>query len=169
MSLRKYLVPFLLLVAVSLNSIQVCAQRDHLTTQEADLVREEQQLDRRMGVFIKAIDRRLLAISNPNAETLKEVKKDSEKWGLLPTGTRAELLRDISKIIDEAITNIDDASTRDSQKEFFAKAVRKMAEASTRFISQLRALQTGTDERERETIEEATENLQLIIDSVKKL
>ena len=33
--------------------------RDHLTPEEVDLVKDSQVLDQRVGIFVKAIDRRL--------------------------------------------------------------------------------------------------------------
>jgi hypothetical protein len=88
-------------------------QRDHLTEQEVDLVKEAQALDKRVDVFIKAAERRMMVINNSAGANAKQLKKDSERWGELPTGSRAELVSDIAKILDEAITNIDDVSARD--------------------------------------------------------
>jgi len=67
------------------------AQRDHLTPQEVDLVKEAQILDKRIDVFIKAAERRLMVINNAagSAANAKQLKKDSERWGELPTGSRA--------------------------------------------------------------------------------
>jgi len=89
--------------------------RDHLTPQEVDLVKEAQVLDKRIDVFIKAADRRLLVLNGgaTAAANAKQLKKDAALWGDLPTGSRAELVYDIAKILDEAITNIDDVSARD--------------------------------------------------------
>ena len=89
--------------------------RDHLTPQEVDLVKEAQVLDKRIEVFIKAAERRLMVINGSAAGNAKQLKKDSERWGELPTGSRAELVTDIARILDEAITNIDDVSARDER------------------------------------------------------
>ena len=43
------------------------SKRDHLTENEGDQVRENQQIDQRIQVFIKAADRRLLVLTDPNA------------------------------------------------------------------------------------------------------
>ncbi len=94
------------------------AKRDHLTAQEADLVREEQALDRRTAVFVKAVERRFLVLTDTTAAASKAVQKDSGKWGELPKGTRTELLGDIAKILDEAITNIDDVAGRQEPAAF---------------------------------------------------
>lgn len=147
-----------------------CAGRDHLTEQEADLVREAQQLDKRTAIFIKAIDRRLLALTDANAAASKEVQKDTEKWGELPKGTRAELLEDIAKILDEAITNIDDLSARDSNNPLIPKSLRLLGEASQRFMARLTEMRAHTEKQdERAHIEDAIENAQAVIEAASKL
>lgn len=149
---------------------RAATKRDHLTPQEADQVREAQILDKRIEVFIKAAERRLLAITDPNAANSKQVQKDVEKWGELPKGTRAELLTDLAKILDEAITNIDDVAARDSNNHLLPKALRKLSAASTRFISQLMPMRDAAkDETEREALESALENAQSIITAANKL
>src|SRR5882672_10904641 len=114
--------------------------RDHLTLQEVDLVKEAQILDKRIDVFVKAADRRLLVLSGGAAANEKQLKKDSERWGELPTGSRAELVGDIAHIFDEAITNIDDVSSRDERNPLIPKALRKLAAAVTRIVDQLATL-----------------------------
>src|SRR3981081_4447390 len=114
--------------------------RDHLTPQEVDLVKEAQILDKRIDVFVKAGDRRLLVLSGGAAASEKQLKKDSERWGDLPSGSRAELVGDIAHIFDEAITNIDDVSSRDERNPLIPKALRKLAAAVTRIVDQLATL-----------------------------
>jgi hypothetical protein len=167
-------VAFCLIAAWALISIcgPACAatKRDHLTALEVEQVREAQILDKRMDVFIKAVDRRLLAMTDPNAANSKQVQKDLEKWGELPKGTRAELLGDIARILDEAITNIDDVAARDANNHLLPKALRKLAAASTRFINQLTPVRAqAKDETEREALETAMENAQSIILAADKL
>src|SRR5215212_7215500 len=113
-------------------------QRDHLTPQEVDLVKEAQILDKRIEVFIKAAERRLMVINNSAAANAKLLKKDSERWGELPTGSRAELVGDIARIFDEAITNIDDVSGRDERNPLIAKSLRKLATAVNTIMGQLK-------------------------------
>src|SRR6185503_15506171 len=102
-----------LLCALFVSHAATPQKRDHLTEQEVDLVKEAQALDKRIDVFIKAAERRLMVINGSSAANAKQLKKDSERWGELPTGSRAELVSDIARILDEAITNIDDVSARD--------------------------------------------------------
>ena len=105
----------LLLVSSFVSQAAAQQSRDHLTQQEVDLVKEAQVLDKRIEVFIKAAERRLMVINGSAAGDAKQLKKDSERWGELPTGSRAELVTDIARILDEAITNIDDVSSRDER------------------------------------------------------
>src|SRR5688572_26265881 len=111
--------------------------RDHFTEQEVELVKNAQELDKRIEVFIKAADRRMLVLSGVDATSTKQLKKDNEAWGPLPTGTRSELIGDIAKIFDEAITNIDDVSARDEKNPLLPKALRSLAAAATRMVGQL--------------------------------
>src|SRR5215813_864283 len=97
-------------------------QRDHLTPQEVDLVKEAQILDKRIEVFIKAAERRVMVINGTSAANAKQLKKDAERWGELPAGSRFELVGDIAGIFDEAITNIDDVNTRDERNPLIPKA-----------------------------------------------
>jgi hypothetical protein len=146
------------------------AKRDHLTAQESDLVREEQTLDRRTAVFVKAVERRFLVLTDTNAASSKVVQKDSEKWGELPKGTHTELLGDIAKILDEAITNIDDVAERDAKNPLLSKSLRKLSEASTRFLAQLDPMRAAAQsDDEREAIDQAIENAQAIITAAQKL
>ncbi len=175
---RKFLIAFIAPLIAGLSLSLVCAstaaaakmKRDHLTALEVEQVRAAQILDKRIEVFIKAAERRLLAINDPNAANSKQVQKDLEKWGELPKGTRAELLTDLAKILDEAITNIDDVAARDANNHLLPKALRKLATASTRFISQLMPMRAqAKDETEREALETAMENAQSIVLAANKL
>jgi hypothetical protein len=146
------------------------AKRDHLTPLEADQVREAQLLDKRIDVFIKAAERRLLVLTDPNAANNKQVQKDLEKWGELPKGTRTELLADLAKILEEAITNIDDVAARDAENRLLPKALRKLAAASTRFAGQLTPMrEQAKEEAERDVLEQSLEHIQSILEAANKL
>lgn len=140
--------PLNIVVVAILVSLLCCyavkaQHRDHLTPQEIDLVKEAQALDKRVDVFIKAADRRLIALHGTRDNTTsKQLKKDNEKWGELPSGSRAELVGDIARILDEAITNIDDVNSRDERNPLIAKALRKLATDTTRIVDQLKPLQS---------------------------
>lgn len=168
---RILLTFFIALFAGSTFIAQATAQqRDHLTQQEVDLVKEAQILDKRIDVFIKAAERRMMVINNSAAANAKLLKKDSERWGELPTGSRAELVSDIAKILDEAITNIDDVSSRDERNPLIAKALRKLAQATTTMMTQLKPLATeAKSDAEIASFELLNEDAQSILEAANKL
>jgi acyl-CoA reductase-like NAD-dependent aldehyde dehydrogenase len=144
--------------------------RDHLTQQEVDLVKEAQILDKRIDVFIKATERRMMVINNSAAANAKQLKKDSERWGELPTGSRAELVSDIARILDEAITNIDDVSSRDERNPLIAKSLRKLAQAVNSIMTQLKPLATeAKSDAEIASFEMLNEDAQSILEAATKL
>jgi len=145
-------------------------QRDHLTPQEVDLVKEAQVLDKRIDVFIRAAERRLMVINNSSAANAKQLKKESERWGELPTGSRAELVGDIARIFDEAITNIDDVSARDERNPLIAKSLRKLATAVNTILGQLKPLSTeAKSDAEIASFEMLNEDAQSILEAANKL
>jgi hypothetical protein len=144
--------------------------RDHLTQQEVDLVKEAQILDKRIDVFIKATERRMMVINNSATANAKQLKKDSERWGELPTGSRAELVSDIARILDEAITNIDDVSSRDERNPLIAKSLRKLAQAVNSIMTQLKPLSTeAKSDAEIASFELLNEDAQSILEAATRL
>jgi hypothetical protein len=144
--------------------------RDHLTQQEVDLVKEAQILDKRIDVFIKAAERRMMVINNSATANAKQLKKDSERWGELPTGSRAELVSDIARIFDEAITNIDDVSARDERNPLIAKSLRKLAGAVNSIMAQLKPLATDAkSDAEIASFELLNEDAQSILEAAIRL
>jgi hypothetical protein len=129
-----------LLFAVSANA----QKRDHLTDAETDLVRYWQELDKRTEVFIKAADRRWAIINGAAQPATKKAMKDEPDWGDVPKGTRAELLGDIAGILDEAITNIDNAAGHDSKNPLLSRALRKLNSAANNYVAQLNSLKAKT-------------------------
>ena len=168
--------PLLLLTAVltlSCCSLATAFQaREHLTEHEIELVKDAQILDKRVDVFIKAADRRMLVLSgmNPDAATAKQLKKDSDAWGELPNGSRAELIADIAGIFDEAITNIDDVSSRDEKNPLIPKSLRKLAAAASRIVEQLKPVEAqAKGDAELSSFDQLAENADAIIQAASKL
>jgi transcriptional regulator of heat shock response len=146
---------------------RISAARDYLTPQEEERVKEAQVLDKRIEVFVKAAERRLLVLTDPSS---KQVQKDLEKWGELPKGTRVELIMDIANILDAAIVNIDDVAARDEKNPLLSKALRKLADAATRFQTQFTAMRDQFREaEERRAVEQVMENVQEILGAASKL
>ncbi len=169
---RILLITCLLIGSSFLSNAATVQQRDHLTQQEVDLVKEAQVLDKRTDVFIRAAERRLMVINgSANAATnAKQLKKDSERWGELPTGSRAELVSDIARILDEAITNIDDVALRDERNPLIAKSLRKLAQATNSIMDQLKPLATqAKGDAEIASFEMLNEDAQSILEAANKL
>jgi hypothetical protein len=137
-------------------------KRDHLSEQEADLLRNFQEIDKRVEIFARAADRRLLVMTTPNAT---QKKKEEEIWGPLPTGSKLELLQDYKHILEEAEEKLDDWYNRGGggKDNSLQKALSKFKEAITRQIPQLRALAPGlTDKKEQRALSEAIEEAETI-------
>ncbi|MBA3766863.1 MAG: hypothetical protein H0W99_07715 [Acidobacteria bacterium] len=84
-------------------------------------------------------------------------------------GTRAELLSDIANILEEAVTNIEDAGTHNAKSQLIPKSIRKLAEAATRFLPALTALRDRANDEERGALETAIENGQEIVTAANRL
>jgi len=168
---RAYvLVVFALLLSSTAATAAAFQEREHLTEHEVDLVKDAQELDKRIDVFIKAADRRMIALAGSGAANEKQLKKDSESWGELPTGSRAKLIADIAGIFDEAITNIDDVSSRDENNPLIGKALRKLAEAASRIVGQLKPAEAQSkDDEELNSFDQLAENAEAIVQAASKL
>ena len=158
---------FALCLCLPLASASAAQRREHLTPEEIELVRDNQELDARTGVFIKAAERRLLAVTNPE-ESAKNAPKEKEKWGELK-GTRAQLFYDISKILDEAVVNVDDVAGRAPQSPLLRKSLYMLSEASARMLPPLTKLrQEVQSEAEADQLDRALEAAQEITDAAKE-
>ncbi|CAN5442251.1 hypothetical protein BH10ACI2_BH10ACI2_19710 [soil metagenome] len=164
---------------------RVAAQRDYFTDEEIELIRDAQEIDRRMDVLTHAIDRRFAAlkvdVGGPKIST-----KESEKWGELPKGTHLELLLDIKRILQKAIDDIDSLSERPdsailpdpddksrknkSFKDLFPAAVKSLAAAAKRYQPALKTeLDNTKDPAEKGSLLDSLESCEEIIASVAKL
>jgi hypothetical protein len=145
-------------------------RRDHFSEAESDMIREAQEIHLRMAIFVKAIDRRFLVLDKVDVTNDKKVTKDNETWGELRKGTDAQLLKDIEKILDEAINNIDDVAARDLKNKLLPKAMKTLVEGCKRFIPRLNSIaEKTTDRTERETLDNAIEYCNEIIDAQSKI
>ena len=144
-------------------------RRDHLSEMEIEIIRDVQAVDLRMEVYIKAIDRRLAVLNNDLSQT-KQFEKDAEKWGAPPKGSRAELLRDIEKILDESISKIDDLASRDLENKLLPVAVNILADGANRFLPELKTqFDKAADEMEKGAILNAVELCNQIIEASAKV
>jgi hypothetical protein len=131
-------------------------QRDYFTPEEVEIIRNAQQIDKRVDALTHMIDRRFAALNvNVNASPYKE--KGAE-WGQPPTGSRLDLLIDIKRILQKAVDDIDNLSERPNSMvmdepdpkekhpkkqpgfaELFPVAVRHLADAANRYGPVLKA------------------------------
>lgn len=170
MSRLVLLTAIALTLVADTSALNLSQGRDHFTEREIEQIKDTQILDKRMGVFVKAIERRLRVITGATTDTAKQQKKDAELYGDLPTGSRPELIADIAKILDEAITNIDDVSSRDEKNPLIPSALRLLATEATRVVEQLRPLQgQASSEAEVASFEEVTENAESILSAANRL
>lgn len=115
-------------------------RRDFVTEAEAELIREYQEIDKRIEVLTKFIDRRFAAAGIPG-HTWVPPKKNVELWGEEPKGTRLELLYDVKRILQKAIDDIDDIASREKTAiegnektgKLFPKSVRNLSAAAARY------------------------------------
>jgi hypothetical protein len=147
------------LMLLSLMAVPQAQQRDHLTEKEDELLREFQVIDKRIDIFIKAADRRLLVLGNPNAT---QKKGEEETWGPLPKGSKLELILDYKRILQEAEEKMDDGLYR-GKNAALEKALGKFKESALRQIPLLRALAPQlTDKREQKALQEAIEEAETV-------
>lgn len=145
-------------------------RRDYLTDEEVELVRDAQQIDLRVGVLTKAIDRRFLVINNDNSQA-KKSEKDSEKWGELPKGSRSLLLWDIQRILQKSIDDIDDVAAHSKMdEELFPKAMFALTDSCQGYMPKLKTLyDSTTDEKEKGSILGAIDSCNQIVEASAKV
>jgi hypothetical protein len=155
---------FCLSLAASVTS--AAQRREHLTPEEIEHIRDNQELDKRTAVFIRAAERRALMLTDP-AAAARNAEKEKESWGSV-SGTRAQLLYDLSRILEEAVINIDDVHQRDPSSGLLRKSLFKLSEAAGLLIPRLTPLREQVrEEAERDQLERAIESAQEIIEAAK--
>ncbi len=157
-------------------------RRDFLTDAEIELVRDAQEIDRRIEVLVHAADRRFdllkIDVSKPVG------KKESEAWGDLPKGERLDLLFDIKRLLQKANDDIDNISERPDSAilpypevknpktlaELFPAAVRHLASAASRYKPALqKELDATTDQMQKGVILDSIDSCNAILEAVTKL
>lgn len=158
-------------------------RRDYMTEAEIEIIREAQDIDERILVLTRMIDRRFHVLSI-NVNGWKDVAKPSDVWGDLPAGTRIQLFNDVKRLLQKAVDDIDnlaanpsaapvrDKDDRRAKKdpERFPKAVRMLASAAERYLMPLKtALDASNDEVEKGSLIDAIDLCQQIMAAVGKL
>ncbi len=169
-------VAFTLLI-LSVTSTASAQRRDYMTEAEIELVRDSQDIDKRVDVLTKMIDRRFAALGI-DVGGWKQSQKDEKVWGELPAASRSSLLSDVRQLLQKAIDDIDDVSEHNentltqnkTEGLLFPVAVRALASAASRYVPALQsALEKTTDERDKGVILTSIESCREIIDSVSRL
>jgi hypothetical protein len=152
-------------------------RRDYMTEPEIELVRDNQDIDKRIQVLTRMIDRRFTALG-VDVGGWKQSGKDEKTWGEPPTGTPSNLLGDIRQLLQKAVDDVDDVAEHNkntltqnkTEGVLFPAGVRSLASAATRYQPALKSLLDKTkDERDKGVILTSMELCQEIIDSVTKL
>ena len=145
----------------------VAQRRDYMTEAEAELVREAQEIDLRVNILTKMIDRRFAVLNN---ESVKN-EKNSEKWGELPAGTRLDLLSDIAQLLQKSVDDIDDVAAHNRMdSKLFPKAMKNLAEAAHRYLPKLKSVyDQNPDPKETGLLIGATELCESIIEASAKV
>lgn len=165
-----FAVAFLALTTVATFAQQTAAPAkvDHLTVDEDDAIHETQEIDLRVAVFIKAVERRFVVL-NGGTYADKKQQKDLEKLGALPVGTRPEMLADINRILEESVNNIDNLAERDPKNKLLLKSLQMFSEACTKFAAQLKPLEDkAVTDRERELIYNSIRTCEEVIEAAGK-
>lgn len=176
-----------LVVCILASATTAAAQRrDYMSEAEIEIVRDAQDIDTRIEVLTRMIDRRF-AVLGIEAGAWKQAKKESETWGEMPKGTRLELFSDIKKLLQKAIDDIDNLAahpdaapirakekqnSREAKKDpqRFPDAVRNLAQAAGRYMTPLKsALDKSTDEKEKGVLLDSIDFCTQIIEAVGKL
>ncbi|MEO7673679.1 MAG: hypothetical protein ABIU09_06330 [Pyrinomonadaceae bacterium] len=173
-------------IAVSLIAFSFPAsaqRRDFMTEQEIEIIRDAQDIDTRIEVLTRMIDRRFSVLAI-DVKGWKEAQKQSDIWGELPKGTRLDLFSDIKKLLQKSVDDIDNlASHPDSapirekgdkrskkDPERFGTAVRNLGTAAGRYLAPLKTeLDKTTDEKEKGPILHSIDLCDQIIEAVGKL
>lgn len=176
---RNFIVIIFAIVAVFFCSILPASaqRRDSMTELEIELVRDAQDIDKRIEVLTRMIDRRFAALGIDVGGT-KVQEKDGSKWGDAPVGTRSELFWDVRQLLQKAIDDIDDVALHNentltqnkTEGPLFPKSVRSLAAACSRYLPPLKSTATASkDEREKGLLLTSIESCEAIIESVVKL
>lgn len=138
-------------------------RRDYLTAAEIELVRDAQEIDLRVAVLTKAVDRRLAVLKN-------QTPKEKEEWGELPAGTQTELFLDIEKLLQKAIDDIDETASRNKDSLLFPKAFYILNDSCQTYLPQLKTFLDATkDEKARGALLGSLENCNSVTEASAKV
>ena len=160
------------------------SRRDYMTDAEIELVRDAQDIDLRIDVLIKMIDRRFTVLGI-DVGGAKVPDKETSLWGPAPTGSRTEMLDDIRKLLDKAIDDIDNVAAhpvkydiepnrsekqKKKDEQRFPSSMKHLAESAKRYQPALKSLIVkSTDEKEKGLIMASLEACDEVIAATTKI
>lgn len=167
----KIFVLAIFLLTVYCSPLTVKAQTlDNMTNEEDNLIRDAEDIDQKMSIYVRVVDRRFLALNDPNPAESKQSQKDFGEYGKLRTGTPAKLYADIARTIQEAIGKIDDVAERDRANPLFPKTVRILVKACERWTPMFKSsFDKAVDDAEKIPITNAMEDCRSVIEASAKL
>ncbi len=175
--MRVFIITTVILLMFAATSNASAQRRDYMTEAEIELVRDSQDIDKRVDVLSKMMDRRFSELGL-DVGGWKASEKDSKLWGDPPTGTRSQLLYDVRQLLQKAVDDVDDvaehnANTLTQNKTeglLFPAAVRSLAATAKRYLPVLKlTLEKTADERDKGVIITSIGLCEEIIDSVTNL
>jgi len=183
----SYLTYLFFLTAILLGLVSVTSaqsRRDYMTDAEIELVRDAQDIDLRIDVLIKMIDRRFTVLGI-DVGGAKVPDKETSLWGPAPTGSRTEMLDDIRKLLDKAIDDIDNVAAhpvkydiepnrsekqKKKDEQRFPSSMKHLAESAKRYQPALKSLIVkSTDEKEKGLIMASLEACDEVIAATNKI
>jgi len=181
-----------LFLGFCLNCSLAAAPKDYLTDDEQDIIRDAQELSVRVPAYIKLAERRLVALGvkdrteadkekerkeeerrikqqqreaaaagTPKSSTTRKPPEDPLEY--LYDFTKPELLRGYIQILDEMMTNIDDAYSRKLDVRDSIEDLEKFARESIPLLDKLQP----RNDNERAAKEEALEKAKQTVTSAK--
>lgn len=156
------------LAGLGVFNIVVCAQGglDYLTEREIEVVRQAQQINWRVKVFMKIAERRLMLAEDPQAT---QADRDKRNWGPLPSGSRAEMLKQYQQAIEETIINFEDTYDRNPKDKNLPKALTIFRQHTENHLPRLQALRSRiTDQATGQVLEQTLEELSLAAEDARQ-
>lgn len=157
---------------------------DYLNEQEIDRVREAQEIDKRVAVFLRIAERRLNAILGASASqttTAQKDKKDKKKdkksedkdesndYGPEPTGSTEELLRNYTSVMNELLDKIDDVYEKKKADPKLPSAIDKLYDVGQSHMKRLDQIRSKIDSNSEQTeLEKALETVKMAVDGARE-
>jgi Xaa-Pro aminopeptidase len=161
-----------------IGGLRVARAADYLNDQEIERVREAQEIDKRVDVFLKLAERRLNALLGapapqaPPPKEKKDKKKDKDEpsndYGPEPTGTVIELLDNYTKVMSELLDKLDDVYDKKKADPKLGKAMEKVLDTTQSHLKRLEQVRPKLKSEAEETaLEKAMEIAKMAIDGAR--